>query len=104
VANTNDTTAMLLSIFLDGSNVKKHFTVKESTVNKLTTIELTPISKASLGVIKLTVREGKIESVYSKDAGGSEIEIKFANVQQGEKIDPKVFKPAIPDDTQVINQ
>ncbi|MDR2883750.1 MAG: outer-membrane lipoprotein carrier protein LolA [Deferribacteraceae bacterium] len=104
VANSNDTTALLLSIFLDGSNVKKHFTVKENTVDKLTTISLSPVKKGTVGDIELQIQGGLIKSVASKDATGSAIKIEFTNVQQGKKIDAKVFTPAVPADTQIIDQ
>jgi outer membrane lipoprotein-sorting protein len=104
ISDVEDPTAMLLSIFLDGANVRKFFNVKETTTSGVTMVHMTPLLDTTLEVVELRLRSDRLENVFSRDNSGSTISINFTKVQQGIPIDPKVFTPTLPIDTKVVNQ
>lgn len=95
-----DLSGLLMSIFLNSSDITTSFKVSEDDNN------ITLVPKRNIGVKKviITMEKGRLKSVYAEDSGENTVNIKFNKVVENKSVNMKVFDKKLPDETEFFVQ
>jgi outer membrane lipoprotein carrier protein len=89
---------VFMRLMLNPSDIGKDFDV--SFENGLLT--LIPRGDIGLSTIVFTVEADTVKGISTKDQNGNNTDVKFDNIKKDIEISPDVFKPRIPEDTEVF--